>query len=304
MSVFWFFLFSPVFWTDSMTNIVGFWNASANPLGVPTYYFGRLYISPDLPWHYHFVWVGITGLISVLVLCIVGICWFGIRYVYRRERSSILSRMILAMLLILIGTFATSVFFHPRSYDGWRHIYYIYPSIIGLCLYALKRLAEQAKKPMSRFLFICVVALMSIDGVQAITFITHNHPYQFVYFNAFAGSYPQAKANFDFDYWGVSYKQLFEYLDSLSLMAPTYIYFEQPLPYVEEFMIPKLTKKGFMLTQHIEQTDLYVTIQRDHKEPAPVGFRKIFAATVRGADLSAVYASPSFSGGLYIGKAK
>tara|TARA_B100000003_G_scaffold25412_1_gene20265 strand:+ start:111 stop:500 length:390 start_codon:yes stop_codon:yes gene_type:complete len=37
-----------------------------------------------------------------------------------------------------------------------------------------------------------------------------NHPHQYVYFNSFAGK--DIKNKFDMDYWGLSYKENFDYL--------------------------------------------------------------------------------------------
>lgn len=289
LTLFFAIMMFPVFWTDTVTHILGFGNASANPLGVPTYYFGTFYISPDIPWHYHFVWIGITGLISVLGTSLIGIFWYGTRLVRRKNHWNTSGRMLFVMLLIIAGTFATSVFFRPRSYDGWRHIYYVYPSFIGFALFTLRELAAYAKRPFFRWALIGMVGMLVIDGVSALGFIWRNHPHQYVYFNLLAGNYSRAKESFDFDYWGISYKQIFEYLNSLPIRSPTYIYYEQPFPYVREVMTPRLAKKGMITTERVEQADLFVTIQRDHKEPPPAGFRKIYAVTVEGADLSAVY---------------
>ncbi len=271
----------PVFWNDPIKNIIGFWRSAANPIGVPAYYFGVSYVSPVIPWHYHFVWVGITSLVSVLFTSIIGAVWFVRRVITTGNKEA--GRVYVAMLFTIIGSLLTSVFFHPRSYDGWRHMYYIYPCMVGFSVY----LVRQSMK--FRWFAVAVILMIAIDSLFALRFIIRNHPNQYVYFNRLAGGFPHAKANFDFDYWGISYKQILIYLLSMPVPRPTAVYFQQAFPYTERDMATKLKEKGMTVTPSVDEADVYVTIDRDLKEPPPPSFRKIYAVTVEGADLSAIY---------------
>lgn len=271
----------PVFWNDPIKNVIGFWQSAANPVGVPTYYFGVSYVSPVIPWHYHFVWVGITSLVSVLVTSVIGVVWFIRRVLTTGGNEA--GRVHVAMVFIIIGSFLTSVFFHPRSYDGWRHLYYIYPCMVGFSVYLIRQSMR------FRWFSIAVILMVVVDSVFALSFIIRNHPNQYVYFNRLAGGFPRAKANFDFDYWGISYKQILTYLLSMPVSQPTAIYFQQAFPYTEHDMTAKLKEKGMTVASSVDEADVYVTIDRDVKDPPPPAFRKIYAVTVEGADLSAIY---------------
>lgn len=265
----------PLFWNDTLKNIVGFWQTAVHPLGVPTLYLGNIYISPNIPWSYHFVWVAITSLLSVLVAAITGM----IQFVARGKKD----RLQLVMFLIVTGTFATSVFFHPRSYDGWRHIYYIYHPMIGFAMYELKVARRRVRVALLVFFF--------IDMICASWFMLKNHPNQYVYFNILAGGYRNAKANFDFDYWGMSQKQILEYLVQMRVPIGTHVFidYEKPSPYTERVLITALRTKGMTLVDSVDDADVYVAINRDYyKAPSPE-FDKIYAVSVGGADLSAVY---------------
>lgn len=282
----------PVFWNDTLSNIVGFWQSSANPVGVPTYYFGTFYVSPAIPWHYHFVWVAISGLLSVIITAVMGVIWFAL---FRGGKTpGRKTQPFVVMALIIAGTFLTSVFFHPRSYDGWRHIYYVYPCLIGFSVYMLQQCLIRLRAPAGKVAFFVLVLLVCADVMSAAVFMVRNHPNEHMYFNVLAGNYKKAKANFDFDYWGISYKQIFGYLMSLPNTKPMTIYFEQVLPYTEVVMIPFLQKKGMRVAPSPEEADLYVTINRDFKESPPLQFRKVYAVTVEGADASAVYVRDGF----------
>lgn len=287
-------LMSPVFWNDTFKNMIGYWQSSANPVGVPTYYFGKILISPNIPWHYHFVWVAITSLLSVLITCLFGIVWFVMSFFHNKYAIRNYNRSYIVMALIILGTLMVSVFFHPRSYDGWRHIYYIYPCMIGFSLYAIKTCVEYRKTHVFFGALIIICICMLVDIVGALRFMKKNHPNQYVYFNVLAGGYARAKSNFDFDYWGVSYKQLYEYLDDLPIKKITYIYYEQILPYVEFVMIPKLSRKGFKVVQTPQEADIYVSIQRDYKMPPSQNFLKVYSPRVEGVDVSAIYATGAY----------
>lgn len=288
------FLMFPLFWNDTVDNIIGFWRVSANSIGVATYYFGKFYTSPDLPWHYHFVWVGISVMLSVLVAAVAGICLFVADMRRNRKKYDKATRVLLAMMGIIAGTFTASVFFHPRSYDGWRHIYYIYPALVGFAVYVIRRSVMSPTKSYLRGLSVVLGVVMLADILFSLRFLLRNHPHQYVYFNMLAGDYSHARNNFDFDYWGISQKQILTYLLTKRFMKSPTVYFQQILPYTERVMIPELTNKGMRVVESIEEADLYVTINRDFKDAPLQSFTKLYAVTVEGADVSAVYMSPAF----------
>lgn len=284
----------PLFWNDIGNNIVGFWRVSANSLGVATYFFGTFYTSPDLPWYYHFVWVGITAMASVLIGAIYGTCLFAIEFIRRRKKTDYTHRVFISMAGIIVGTFITSVYFHPRSYDGWRHIYYIYPCLVGLAVYGIHQAVTHRKNSCIRMLGTIVVIIMAVDVLFSLRFIIRNHPNQYLYFNLFAGGYSNARKNFDFDYWGISQKQLLAYVRSQRFQRPPAIYFQQILPYTERVMIPELEKKGMRIVTSAEEADLYVAINRDIKDPPPGSFHVLYVVNVEGAAASSIYASDTF----------
>lgn len=290
------FAMFPLFWNNFIQNAIGFWRVSANSLGVPTFYFGEFYTSPIIPWHYHFVWVGITGMLSVLAAGVLGAGVFIKQIVKGDKRSANSNVVYAAMFLIITGTFVASVFFHPRSYDGWRHVYYIYPCIVAFAVYALRKAIEGVNKRAINMPVLMLGAFFTIDLFLSVNFLIKNHPNQYVYFNLLAGGYSRAKKSFDFDYWGISQSRLLEYLMNFNIKEGTTIYFQQILPYTERVMIPQLTGRGMRVTAVAEDADIYVTINRDFKEAPPIRFRKIYAVSVDGADLSAVYASDEYTG--------
>lgn len=282
-------LLFPVFWNDPIRNLVGFWQNSAHPLGPPTLFSGRWYVSPSIPWQYHMVWIAITSPISVVVAAIAGAAAFIRSLGVRSFVSDTPGRQLLVSLCVIVGTFGITIFFHPRIYDGWRHVYYVYPSIVCFAVYAVWRFRNAAPGTVLRLASGIILAGFIFDGVGLIRSIVRNHPYQYVYFNGLAGGYQRARANFDFDYWGISQKQLFEYLREKPFPRGSTYFISQELPYTERVIIPLLNGKGMRRVDVPEDADIYIAVYRDHRDIPKPPFKKLYAPEVDGAELSAVY---------------
>ncbi len=272
----------PVLWSDTFRHLGGLFARMADKTGAPTLYLGQRIISPGIPWHYHLVWVGVSAMLSVAALSVAGVIAGAVRF--KTVRPGPRHAPLLIMAGIVIGTFAVSVFFRPRSYDGWRHIYYIYPAMTGLAFYAIRRLFASR-----RAFGIAAALLVAADVWFSVRFIVRNHPYEYVYFNPLAGGYTAAARRFDFDYWGISQKQLLEYLLTMPVTGPARIAFDQTLPYATQEMIPKLVGRGITFTDSVSDADYYVTVNKDFREQAPRDFGILYQVTVEGATVSAVY---------------
>jgi hypothetical protein len=91
-------------------------------------------------------------------------------------------------------------------YDGWRHVYFIYPAFVLLAVRGLRAgvRAWQAAAPASagrRVGWVAGAALVLSVAHTAIRQVA-DHPYQYVYFSCLPG--PVAAQLFERDYWGVS----------------------------------------------------------------------------------------------------
>ena len=88
----------------------------------------------------------------------------------------------------------------PNLYNGWRHFYYIYPSILIVGMYGFKNLIMINNK----FRF-AITSLAVINILYLLIWNFNNHPNQQVYFNLLAGKNFNKK--FDMDYWALTNKQ-------------------------------------------------------------------------------------------------
>ena len=91
------------------------------------------------------------------------------------------------------------VFLNSVVYNGWRHVYFIYPSLIVISIYGwniLYKYLERYKLGLYMSLL-----LFFIFTLSQVTWIVKSHPLQNNYFNIIVGK--NWKNKFDMDYWGV-----------------------------------------------------------------------------------------------------
>ena len=93
-------------------------------------------------------------------------------------------------------------------YTGWRQIYFIYPSIIFVCVYGLDCILKYKKfKKIHLFIsfFFILINLYSL---------VKNHPYQYTFYNLFITN--KNLKNFELDYYGVSNLKILKKISLLS----------------------------------------------------------------------------------------
>ena len=93
------------------------------------------------------------------------------------------------------------------GYSGWRHLYFIYPSIIMLSLFGFHYLNFFLK---SKKLNLIIYFFILFNISYLIYWNYKYHPYQYVYFNLIFKD--KFNNNFDKDYWGLSNKNALEYI--------------------------------------------------------------------------------------------
>ena len=211
-------LFWPYLWENPFTHFAQVFKIlSSFPLGGYNFYLGDYYETSNLPWHYIFVWIGITTPVFYLMLFILGFLNYTLRLKKRISKIANKNSLnnfwrgeaelqdLIYYVLFIIPIF-TVILLNSTLYNGWRHLYFVYPcflliSLKGLYLidlYYLRKKNWQLKIFVA--LFLTHIAFIMIK----------DHPHQNVYFNFLPGKNIQTK--FELDYWGLSNKQALEYI--------------------------------------------------------------------------------------------
>ena len=204
--------FWPWLWLDPLGNfVIAFQNMARFRHAPDLIFMGQLISSINLPWYYIPVWIGITTPILYLILFLVGSAitlrtfftnLFGKARTLWTNDGQLQDLLFLGLFLApLVAVIAL----HSILYNGWRQMYFIYPAFLLVSLRGLVGIWQAvSQKQIARRAFIVMVALsMGYTGY----WMARWHPYQYLYFNVFAGQYAK---KFDVDYWAVAYRPLLE----------------------------------------------------------------------------------------------
>lgn len=159
-----------------------------------------------MPKKYLPVLILLTTPVIILLLSIIGGLNLTVRLIRSRfkalwEREGFL----LAVLLACGVPLAYAVLSATPLYNGWRHFYFVYASIILIAGYGARKLWEFAQKHRkekiaigSGLVYLCALAV----GIAC------NYPQEHCYYNILAGN--NVAENYELDYWDMSVKQAYE----------------------------------------------------------------------------------------------
>lgn len=172
------------------------------------FYLGELIPCQRLPWHYLPVWLLITTPVAYTALAGGG-AWAVLNGLLARPTAWLrrtTNRRDLLFGAWLLGPLVVIVAIQSVVYDGWRHVYFIYPALVLLAVRGLRAglQAGRAAAPASgrRPVGWLAGGLLALGGAHTVFRLVHDHPYQYGYFSFLPGRV--AERLFERDYWGVS----------------------------------------------------------------------------------------------------
>ncbi|MCG8699134.1 MAG: glycosyltransferase family 39 protein [Bacteroidales bacterium] len=228
------------------------------------FYMGELHSIHEIPWHYIFVWIGISTPVVVLLLSFLGIGIAARRTnVKQLKKPSFKFVIDVCLAGLLFGIFALVLYKKPVLYNGWRHMFFLYLPIIYFTSIAISQLFEWlAGSKNENILKGFYVVLVLVIGYLAFWNV-RNHPNQQVYFNVLAGKAECVEKNFIRDYWGVSYRQGLEYLleeypnDTIRVRTRHIMFDSKINPNI--FAINEEDKDRIKFVSDINDADFYIT---------------------------------------------
>ena len=181
--------------------------ASSFPFSGDTLFRGQLLKATAVPSSYLPTWFAITTPELYLVAFVLGMGAFVARD-RTMKRADLKGAAIVALAVVLpIGA---AVITKPAIYDGLRHFLFVFPPLAALAGISAAAFIGATTIPVVAR--VTGVALLLITASTTVVDMTSLHPYEYVYFNRLFGGLPAARGRFDTDYWGVSYKEGFEWL--------------------------------------------------------------------------------------------
>lgn len=200
--------------------------ALANPLGHPIdalskfselgikirLLFGAENIMSDqTAWNYPIVWIAYT----IPLFAMVGFlgALFLLPRLMKKYPISVLVILVFATLFPVVYVIYKDSILH----DGWRHLMFIYPSMIVLAV-LFWEYVEQAIKNQKTYYY-ALVAILGLLLLEPAVFIARNTAYPYVYFNPISGGINNAFGNYETDYWGLSVKQALDWMEDEGILS-------------------------------------------------------------------------------------
>jgi hypothetical protein len=211
-------LFWPVLWRNPAGEyLTAFKQMSHYPWPFTLLYMGKYLKASEIPWHYAPVWIAMSTPLMYLILFLIGAvsrlfsCVKNVGNFYRTNKIDLIAlSWFFIPLVIIIGR-------GSALYDGWRHVFFVYPGLLLVALAGLTTFVDWARKffPSTRLKAanIALALLVALGLSDPLYFTFKYHPHQNVYVNPVAGSNMQdIKENFELDYWGLSYRKVLEHI--------------------------------------------------------------------------------------------
>ncbi len=234
---------------------------------------GELINAQQLPWTYIPVWMGIT-LSPLFILGFLSSALYGIATTkewIRKPNPVICILGSISLLPVVIGIIG-----HTTFYDGWRHLFFIYPGLVILTMAGISQMTQRF--PWGPWAATAFGALYLIN--TAWTWMLY-FPYGHCYLNLFAGQRESIIYNWEMDYWGVSYREL------LSSITPTTILPDNLPASTNIDLVPRDKRRQFIVVDRPENATIFITNHRLRRGPLP--YPREAEVTRDGFPLSTAY---------------
>jgi hypothetical protein len=178
---------------------------------------------------------------------------------------------------------------HSILYDGWRQMFFIYPAMVLIGVFGLKTvyawlLGISKNKPFVEMAFRLVLV---IGLLEPIFFLVNTHPFENIYFNAFAGNPLSIRQQFEMDYWGLSNKQGIDVILANDPREKIRISVSTPGQLYVQYLLPKEQADRLSFVD-LKDADYFLTTYRFHPSDYLYPDR-FFSIKVRGTEIMTVY---------------
>ena len=250
-------IFWPYLWESPINNFIFAFKGMAN-FEIETFnlFFGDVINAKKVPWNFIPLWIIITTPILYVILYLLGTIILCSQIIKNRISKLDNKNFIdLFFILTIFGPLTAVIIFNSTLYNGWRQMYFIYPSILFistisiLYFYKLKNI----------FIKYTIFVIIFLYLFNILFWILKNHPHQYVYFNEFVKR-KYVNKQFDLDYWGLSYKENLEFLLNYDKRDKIKIYnLSHNKLFYSLFSIDKKSRNRFIVVDKIENAEYVLT---------------------------------------------
>lgn len=196
------YLLSVVTWPYALQDVVNhpiqsFKVMTNIQVSIKVLYDGLIHWSDRLPWHY----IPLNIWITVPVIILLG--WLASAYTWYLDRDKKQGFWYFMLWFTVLFPVIFIIYRESNVYGGWRHMMFIYPSMLALSAMALTRLIRLVPKGIGKYVVIAVVAMGLFHPLRH---IIRNHPNTYIYFNEWSGGINSNYGKFETDYYANSLK--------------------------------------------------------------------------------------------------
>jgi hypothetical protein len=256
-------LFWPVLWRNPLEQfILAFKENSKFPWEGYILFMGKEYPALQLPLYYLPFWILISTPLIYILLFLVSV-FFLVKKLIQKIKLQTAEWLHLYVFFLPI---LSVLFLHSVVYDGWRHLYFIYPSFIFIILTGVEGILAIAKKTKWDTL---IKTLITTYCLFILLTMVRLHPFENLYFNFIAGkSLKEIRDNYEMDYWGLSYKQAIETILKNDTAARINLCYTEPGPGIDNTrMLPEKDRARIFYTPSVELADYALTAFRYARGP-------------------------------------
>jgi tetratricopeptide (TPR) repeat protein len=165
-------------------------------------YDGLIYWSDHLPWHYipKNIWI------TVPVIILLGWLTSAFTWMFNRKEKQGYWYFMLWFTVLFPVVFI--IYRESNVYGGWRHMMFIYPSMLALAAISLTQLIRISN---SRWIRLAVPVLVGIGVLHPLRHTIVNHPNTYIYFNEWSGGINSTYGKYETDYYANSMRPATDY---------------------------------------------------------------------------------------------
>jgi hypothetical protein len=283
----------PVLWHDPINEIQNaFYMMSHFPWrGGVVLYRGSYIDATNIPWHYIPVWMVITIPLGYILFALVGFFEFAKQLLQSHWKSLYAkNRDFLLLAGWLFVPVASVIFLKSVLYDGWRHMFFIYPAVIIFSIAGVNTLLNIQWGKFSLIMCRGIVGLLVLVSItEPLFFMVRNHPLEMVYFNQLVTMRKiRIRQYIEMEYWGLSYRQGLEFVLSANPGKQIRVAVANSPGKMNAMLFPQVDRERLIYVSEPEQADYFLTNYRYH--PADYDYsNEVFNIKIEGEKIFSVF---------------
>ncbi|NVO84922.1 glycosyltransferase family 39 protein [Hymenobacter terrestris] len=289
----------PYLWVHSLPKLL---DVSAHAMHYPwkftNLYWGQFYKSAGVPWHYVPVWLLITTPVGYSVAAAMGlgaVCWRWGQALARRVWPAGSEPALDALVATwLLGPIGVVILMRASIYDGWRHLYFVYPALVLLAARGVHVVWRRSgQRGRGRQLALAGLAVFGLATAHTVWRMVRMHPFQNLYFSFLSA--PAAERLFERDYWGLSYRRGLEWLLANQPTGPIRINATVPnyYPLYNNSLMLPATQRHRIQYVPLAEADYFMGAYRWHPQAYPDTLgTEIYTLRVEGIRTLSIFRRP------------